>query len=65
MQRPSDKVMTAALMALLAGLVSALAADTSVLEPLPDWAEAVAGAVLVALAGYFRRESHPPATTGD
>jgi hypothetical protein len=56
---PSDKVMTTALMALAAALVSALAADTSIMQPLPDWAEAIAVGAVAGLAGYFKTETNP------
>ena len=59
MQTPSAKVLTSAVTALAAALVVALAADTSVLEPLPDWLEALAVGGLTGLAGYLKRETNP------
>lgn len=63
MQTPSAKVITATVVALLATVVAALAADTSVLEPLPDWVEGIAVAVLVAVAGYLKKETNPAQST--
>jgi ABC-type nickel/cobalt efflux system permease component RcnA len=59
MQTPSAKVTTATLVALVAALVTVIAADTSVLEPLPDWLEAIAVALVVGVAGYMKRETNP------
>jgi hypothetical protein len=59
MQTPSAKVITAAIVALASSLLAVVAADTSILEPLPDWLEAIAVGAVVGLAGYMKRETNP------
>lgn len=59
MQTPSAKVVTSMITALAAAMVMALAGDASVLEPLPDWLEALAVGGLTGLAGYMKRETNP------
>lgn len=56
---PSSKVVVSTLTALAAMLVMALADNTAILEPLPDWIEAIIAGALVGLAGYFKRENNP------